>query len=83
MAKQKKQFTLLSSMSVLFYMTKFFGVIPYELSAYYKKKILKFSMIGNAWVIIVTLLNCLSSHVESSSVTSGDIDGSGKLLNSL
>lgn len=78
MDKPKQQLTLLSSISILFYITKFFGVIPYEFRAYYKKKILKFSTIGNIWAIVVTVLSFLSSHYESSSVNSGDTDGSGK-----
>lgn len=80
MDKPKKPFTLLSSMSVLFYMTKFFGVVPYGLGAYYKKKILKFSIIGNIWAIVVTMLSFVSSHIESASVNSGDTDGSGKFF---
>lgn len=78
MDKPKKQFTLLCSMSALFYVTKFFGVIPFGLGAYYKKKILKLSIIGNIWVVIVTSLSCISSHYETSSLNAGDTDGSGK-----
>lgn len=79
MAKPKKVYTLISSIYVLFYVTKIFGVIPYGLGAYYKEKILKVSIVGNIWAIVVTLFSCLSSHLESSTVNSGDTDGSGKL----
>ncbi len=67
-------------MSVLFYVTKFFGVIPHGLGAYYKKKILKFSIIGNVWVLVSTTLSFISSAFESASVNSGDTDGSGEYL---
>lgn len=80
MEVSSNQFTLLTSISVLFYATKFFGVIPYGLGAYYSKKILQFSIIGNIWAILATLSSFLSSHFESSAVNSGDSGGSGIFL---
>ncbi|KAG4078258.1 hypothetical protein HA402_012968 [Bradysia odoriphaga] len=79
MDKPAKELTLISSMTVLFYVTKFFGVIPYALGAFYKRKILKISIAGNVWVALATIISFLSSHYESSSVNSGDTDGSGTL----
>lgn len=78
MEKPTKEFTLLSSITFLFYLTKIFGVIPYGVGAFYKKKILKISILGNVWVVIATMGSFLSSHYESSSVNSSDTDGSGK-----
>lgn len=78
MAEPKKVYTLISSMYFLFYVSKFYGVIPYALGDYYKKKIFKISIVGNIFVVVVTLISCLSSHFESSTVNSGDTDGSGK-----
>lgn len=83
MEKPIKQFTLLSSMSALFYVTKFFGVIPYGVGAYYKNKILKISIVGNVWAVVLTVISCVSSHAESSLVNSGDTDGSGEFELSL
>lgn len=81
MDKPVNELTLLSSMSLLFYVTNFFGVIPYGIKAFYRQKILKTSIVGNVWVIFATMGSFLSSHYESSTVNSSDTDGSGDEIN--
>lgn len=73
---------VLSSIKILFYISKIFGLIPYSLKEYYDKNLLKVSMIGNIWCIFTMLQFSIQYHFANITFSLND-DGhkAGKFIN--
>lgn len=63
---------LLDSLSVLFYISSIFGVIPYSLWAFAKRTAIQLSLVGNVWVVGSLVVYTGLYHVATINYTKDD-----------
>lgn len=59
---RKLKLNFIEAISYLFYVTKFFGLIPYALLKYHRQKVLANSIIGNIQSIASLILYVFTYH---------------------
>jgi hypothetical protein len=66
--KKKTTVAILDSLNYLFYVSKFFGVVPYSLTDYITKKRLKLSLVGCIWCLFCCV-HFIGHHYAITSMT--------------
>uniref|UniRef100_A0A182UJD5 Gustatory receptor n=1 Tax=Anopheles melas TaxID=34690 RepID=A0A182UJD5_9DIPT len=74
---------LLDSLSVLFYISSIFGVIPYSLWAFAKRTAIQLSLVGNVWVVGNLVVYTGLYHVATINYTKDDWGSQKTLTNAI
>uniref|UniRef100_A0A182HS06 Gustatory receptor n=1 Tax=Anopheles arabiensis TaxID=7173 RepID=A0A182HS06_ANOAR len=74
---------LLDSLSVLFYISSIFGVIPYSLWAFAKRTAIQLSLVGNVWVVGSLVVYTGLYHVATINYTKDDWGSQKTLTNAI
>lgn len=76
----KNPLNLFTSISVLFYLSKFTGLITYSLSDYYNEKVFRKSLIGTVWSLISLVHYVVEYHYATVAFTLTSTSEVGKRL---
>lgn len=78
MGIEKNYTNFYKTVNVLFYCSKIFGVIPFDLLVYYHQKIFRLSILGNIYCLLAIVVFSAEHHfVKSAAYFKGGLTDTG------